>query len=187
MKAHKAIIGMMATGLVLLGAAQGGRAQLNQNSPDATQRGQLSESDYRFLIKAARGGMEEVELGQLAQQKGTSQQVRSFGEKMVTDHTKVNNELKQIASQKGATLPAQMTHHENSTLQHLQNVNGPDFDKTYAKDMVKDHKKDVKEFESAAKDLKDPDLRAFAQKNLAILQQHLGMAENLESGAKSEK
>src|SRR5262249_10849822 len=100
------------------------------------------------------------------------------------DHTKVNNELKQIAGQKGATLPAQMSHHENSTLQHLQNVSGPDFDKAYAKGMVKDHKKDVKEFENAAKDLKDPDVRALAQK---ILQQHLGMAEILETGAKPEK
>ncbi|HTL59601.1 MAG TPA: DUF4142 domain-containing protein [Candidatus Limnocylindrales bacterium] len=186
MKANKALIGMMATGLVLLGA-QLGRAQLTQNSTDATQRGQLSESDYRFLVKAARGGIEEVELGQLAQQKGTSQQLRSFGERMVTDHTKLNNELKQIASQKNATLPAQMSHHENSTLQHLQNLTGPDFDKAYTKDMVKDHKKDVKEFESAAKNLSDADLRTFAQKNLATLQQHLGMAENLETGVKSEK
>ena len=179
----------MVTGALLASGMSLARAQLTPNTQEVNQnqRGQLSESDYRFLEKAARGGQEEVELGQLAQQKGTSQTVRSFGQRMVTDHTKLNNELKQIASQKGATLPVQMSHHENSTIEHLQNVNGADFDKAYAKDMVKDHKKDVKEFESAAKNLSDSDLRAFAQKAQATLQEHLGMAENLDTTAKSEK
>jgi putative membrane protein len=178
----------MVSGALLLSGTQMLRAQISTTTEaNQGQRGQLSESDYRFLEKAARSGLEEVELGQLAQQKGTSQEVRSFGQRMVTDHTKLNNELKQIATQKGATLPAQMSHHENSTIQHLQNASGVDFDKTYAKDMVKDHQKDVKEFQSASQKLSDPDLKAFAQKSLTTLQEHLGMAENLETGSKSEK
>lgn len=189
MRAYKLITGAIVTGALLLSGTQVTRAQINPTTQGANQaqRGQLSESDYRFLEKAARGGLEEVELGQMAQQKGTSQAVRSFGQRMVTDHTKLNNELKQIASQKGALLPGAMSHHENSTIQHLQNANGADFDKTYAKDMVKDHRKDLKEFQDAAQKLSDPDLRTFAQKAVAKLQEHLGMAENLDTSSKSEK
>ena len=179
----------MVTGALLLSGTQFARAQVNPTASgyNQGQRGQLSESDYRFLEKAARGGMEEVELGQLAEQKGTSQAVRSFGQRMVADHTKLNNELKQIASQKGAMVPAQMSHHENSSISHLQNATGADFDKTYAKDMVKDHRKDLKEFQDAAQKVSDPDLKAFAQKAVGILQEHLGMAENLDTSSKSEK
>src|SRR5262249_4809633 len=146
-----------------------------------------SASDYRFLENAARGGMEEVELGQLAQQKGSSQAVRTFGQRMVTDHTKLNNELKQIAAQKGAMIPTALSHHENSTVQHLEKATGANFDKDYAKAMVKDHKADVKEFQDAAKKLDDPDLKAFAQEAVPTLQEHLGMAENMETSVKSEK
>jgi putative membrane protein len=189
MRAHKIITGAIVTGALLLSGTQMLRAQVNATTQDTKegQRGQLSESDYRFLEKAARGGMEEVELGQLAQQKGTSQEVRNFGQRMVADHTKLNNELKQIASQKGATLPTQLSHHENSSIQHLQNATGADFDKTYSKDMVKDHQKDLKEFQSAAQKVTDPDLRTFAQKAVATLQEHLSLAENIENNIKTEK
>jgi putative membrane protein len=182
MRVHK-IIGTIAAAGLALALATPVRAAQDEN----TQRGQLSEKDYKFLADAARGGMEEVQLGQLAQEKGVNQAVRSFGERMVTDHTKANNELKQIAAQKGATLPATMSHGERSTFQHLQNESGADFDKTYAKDMVKDHKKDVKEFEKAAKDLTDPDLKHWAQKTLPTLQDHLSQAEQLENQIKNEK
>jgi len=183
-----------ATSSLLLCAVPMARAQ--QQTPNAlgtsstenqAQRGQLSAADYRFLEKAARGGLEEVELGQLAEQKGSSEAVRTFGKRMVTDHNKLNDQLKQIASQKGATVPTAMSHHENSRVQHLESVSGATFDKDYAKDMVKDHRQDVKEFQDAAKKLEDADLRAFAQKAVPILQEHLGMAENMVTSVKNEK
>ncbi|SPE57086.1 hypothetical protein SBV1_2630002 [Verrucomicrobia bacterium] len=89
--------------------------------------------------------------------------------------------LPQDDSTTNALLPANLSHSERSTLADLQSVSGRDFDKAYAKDMVKDHKKDVKEFESAAKDLSDPDLRAWAQKTLPVLQEHLRMAQDMET------
>ncbi|HWH69620.1 MAG TPA: DUF4142 domain-containing protein [Candidatus Sulfotelmatobacter sp.] len=144
------------------------------------QRGQLSEKDYKFVMDAARGSMSEVQLGELAQQKGTSQAVRNFGERMITDHTKASNELKQIVAQKGASLPTHMSHKENSAMEHLQKETGAKFDKAYAEHMVKDHKHDVKEFRDAAKDLNDPDLKAFAQKTLPILEEHQRMADEME-------
>jgi len=150
------------------------------------QRGQLSERDYKFVVDAARGGMLEVNLGELAHQKGSLQAVRDFGQMMVTDHTKANDELKRIVTQKGAMLPATLSHHEQSTLESLQTKLGKDFDKDYAADMVKDHRTDLKDFESAAKDLSDPDLRAFAQKTIPILEKHLRMAKDMEASVKTE-
>ncbi len=176
----------MVTGLVLAMAAPLMGAQMNDTTT-AAQRGSLSEKDYKFVEKAARGGIEEVQLGDLARQKGVNTSVRSFGERMATDHGKANDELKQLVSQKGATLPTQLSHHERSTMEDLQKATGADFDKTYAKAMVKDHHKDVKEFEDATKDVKDPELKAWAGKTLPILQEHLRMAEQMETTVKHEK
>jgi len=151
---------------------------------DRDARGQLAESDYKFVKEAARGGTLEVELGDLAHQKGVSQSVRTFGERMAADHKKANDELKEIATRKGATLPAELSHGENFTMTHLQKATGADFDKSYAAHMVKDHESDVKDFQAAAKDLKDPDLRAFAQKTLPVLEEHLRMARELDASVK---
>jgi putative membrane protein len=185
MKSQKLLRMMTVTGLVLAVGTPLLRAQTG--STTTPQRGQLSESDYRFVVKAARGGMEEVELGQIATQKGLNDNVRNFGQRMVTEHSRANDELKQIVGQKGAVLPATLSHGERSTLQDLQGVSGADFDKTYARDMVKDHKKDVKEFDSATKDLSDPDLRAWAQKTLPVLQEHLRMAQDMEASVKNSR
>ncbi len=170
----------LAPGVLPVNAAQ------SSDSQSGKQSGQLSRSDYRFLASAARGGMEEVQLGQLAEQKAANTAVRDFGQRMVTDHNKANEELRQLASQKGAMLPTQLSHLENYRVEHLQKLSGPDFDRAYAKDMVKDHQKDVREFEKASRDLTDPDLKAWAQKTLTTLQQHLQLAQNLDAGAKAK-
>jgi putative membrane protein len=151
---------------------------------ETENRGQLSAKDYKFVADAYRGGTTEVELGQLAVQKASTDQVRSFGERMVADHKKANEELQTIVSSKGATLPVQLSHGENSTMSHLQKETGKDFDKSYAKHMVKDHETDVKDFKDAAKDLNDPELRAFAQKTLPTLEEHLRMAREIEAQTK---
>ena len=150
------------------------------------QRGQLSSKDYKFASDATIGGMQEVQLGELARQKAGNQSVREFGERMVTDHQKANDELKQIVQKKGALLPTSVSHHETSTLEHLQKLSGAEFDKAYVSDMVRDHKKDVKEFEKASQSLSDPDLKAFAEKTLPTLQEHLRMVQGLEEQVKGE-
>jgi putative membrane protein len=153
---------------------------------DNAEHGQLSSRDYKFLKEAASGGMAEVEVGQLAKTKGTDPSVRAFGERMVTDHQKANDELKQIASTKGATIPSEISHSERSTIDKLQKAEGAQFDKEFASAMVKDHKKDVKDFKDAADDVKDAELKAFAQKTLATLQEHLRMAEDMAKTVKAE-
>jgi len=184
MKIHKDRLIAAVAGLTMLLAPAVASAADDQAGE---QRGQLSRSDYKFLRDAIEGGQTEVRLGELAKQKATDPSVKSFGDRMVTDHSKANDELKSIASSKGATIPATLSHGERSSLDSLQKATGKDFDKEYVSTMVKDHKKDVKDFEDAADNLKDPDLKAFAAKTLPTLQEHLRMAQDLENTIKNEK
>jgi len=181
MKTSRGIFAATVAGLALTIAAPMLRAEQKE------QRAQLSERDYKFVTEAARGGMMEVQLGELARQKAVNPAVRTFGERMAADHSKANDELKQIASRKGAGVPAALTHHENAEMEHLQKASGRDFDERYAREMVKDHKKDLKEFQDAAKDLADSDLRSFANNTVSTIKEHLRMAEDMEKTVRSEK
>ena len=125
----------------------------------------LSDKDKTFMKKAAKGGMMEVAMGQVAEQKAQSEDVKSFGKRMVTDHGKANDELKSIASKKGFQLPSK-EHNMKWTS-----------DKAYMDAMVKDHDTDVKEFQHEAKLTgADPDLKAFAEKTAKVLEEHESMA-----------
>lgn len=130
-------------------------------------------------MKAAQGGLAEVQVGQLAQEKAQSPEVKQFGQTLVDDHTQANQELQQIAQQEGITLPAQPSSKEAAEGQKLQSLSGDAFDKTFVKDEVDDHKKDIAEFRREAQSGKDPALKAFAQKTIPVLQKHLQMAESL--------
>lgn len=154
---------------------------------DTENRGQLSSGDYKFAVEASRGGMAEVSLGQLAAQKSTDPAVQQFAQRMVQDHTKANQQLAQILAQKGVTIPTETSSSEQREMDRLQKLSGTDFDKAYMKHMLKDHKTDVKEFQNAAQDTKDTDLKAFAANTLPVLQDHLKMAEDLDATVKSEK
>ena len=145
-----------------------------------------SSGDRKFVEKAAAGGMAEVKLGQLAVDKGSSQAVKDFGKRMVDDHGKANDELKQLANQKGVTLPTTMDKSSQKEYDKLSKMSGADFDREYMKHMVSDHKKDVSEFKSQANKAKDPDVKQFAQKTLPTLEEHLKLAQTDESIAKNE-
>jgi putative membrane protein len=149
--------------------------------------GQLSSADYKFAVDAYRANTEEITLGKLAAQKATDPSVQQFAQHMVQDHTKANQQLEQVISQKGATLPSTTTTSQERETDHLAKLSGTDFDKAYMEHMVKDHKKDVKEFQKAADNAKDPDLKAFAANTLPTLQEHLQMAENTEAALKGAK
>ena len=110
-----------------------------------------SAADKQFLEKAAQGGMAEVELGKVAQQKATNPKVKEFASRMVTDHGKANDELKQVASRKGVTLPAGPSKDQQEHAKKLEAMNGTQFDQAYMKHMLDDHKKDVAEFEKQSK------------------------------------
>ena len=134
-------------------------------------------ADNTFITKAAEGGMAEVELGKLATSHASNDRVKQFGQKMVDDHSKANNELSQIASKKGVTVPTSLAAKDQATVDKLSKLNGAEFDKAYMDDMVKDHRTDVSEFQKEANSGTDPDVKAFAAKTVPTLQQHLQMAE----------
>lgn len=136
-------------------------------------------ADHKFAMEAAMGGMMEVELGRLAAQKGASDEVRQFGQRMVDDHSKANEELMRIGSSKGMTPPAMLDAKHRMEMQKLSALSGEKFDKEYVKMMVKDHKKDVAEFQKEAGRGMDADLKAFAASTLPTLQEHLQMIQRI--------
>lgn len=159
-------------------------ADTSGTAATSTMATTLDPGDQEFMNKAAQGGMAEVMLGQTASTKGTSPDVKNFGNRMVSDHGKANDELKQLAQTKGVTLPADIDDESKKMSDKLSTLSGKDFDKAYIGGMVDDHEKDVKEFEKASKDAKDPDLKAWATKTLPTLQDHLKMAKEAKAKLK---
>jgi putative membrane protein len=141
----------------------------------------LSSSDRTFATEAAQGGLAEVELGQLAVQKATSPQVKQFAQRMVTDHSKANRDLEQLAKSENLDLPTQVDAKQKSEMDRLRGMSGSAFDAAYMQQMVQDHQKDVSEFQKQAQSGGDPALKGFAQKYLPTLQQHLQMAQSTAS------
>jgi len=144
----------------------------------------LASKDAKFIRNACSGGIMEVELGKLAADKSSNDDVKKFGQKMADDHGKANDELKQLASSKGVDLtkPTDTAMKKaDKEKDSLAKKSGVDFDKAYMSMMVKDHEKDVKEFEDASKDCEDADVKAWAGKTLPTLQEHLSMAKDTES------
>jgi putative membrane protein len=176
---------------------------MKQDSMKKDNSSTVGSSDKKFIMEAAHGGMMEVELGKLAVDKASSPDVKQFAQRMVDDHSKANDELMQLASQKGITLSnadhqAMMSNADSGTnstnssdkahqammkgqamKDKLSNLSGADFDREYMSMMVKDHTKDVKEFEDASTKAKDADLKSWAAKTLPTLREHLQMARDV--------
>ncbi len=138
-----------------------------------TMAAPLEQMDKDFVMKAASGGMMEVEASQIAQQNAGHARVKAFADMMVQDHTNVNNELKGFASSRGLTIPQDslMTKHK-SMLDKMRNMTGKGFDKHYIDMMMNDHNKDINAFEKASNNSKDADLKAWAAKTLPTLRMH---------------
>lgn len=139
------------------------------------------EDDGEFAVKAADGGMMEVQLGEYAQKNAASPQVKEFGALMVKDHTTGNEALKALAKQKNITLPTSLSNDKQKKVGDLTKLKGAEFDKEYMSFMVKDHKEDIEEFSEQAKDGKDAELKQWASEKVPVLQHHLREAEKLDS------
>lgn len=129
--------------------------------------------DESFFETAAQGGLAEVEMGKLAQEKGQSKAVKDFGAMMVKDHTAANEKLKALAAKKGVDLPKSPSVAQMATKTKLQVLTGETFDKSYVKTMVDDHEEDIKAFEKEANGGKDPEAKALAAATLPTLRMHL--------------
>jgi putative membrane protein len=160
-------------------------AAKNTNTPTgstASTNMTLSKSDSTFIMKAAAGGLMEVQLGNVAQQNAMNARVKNFGQMMVNDHSKANDELKSLASSKGITLPSDLPGDKMKHVDAMKNMKGNSFDTHYMSMMVNDHKEDISEFEKASKTAKDPDLKNWATKTLPTLKTHLDSAKAISKG-----
>ena len=186
MKIRGSVLTLAAGGILVAGSG-GGTVQA-QDQAAAKHDGHAKASgqemkggsmDQKFVMEAAMGGMAEVELGRLATERAANADVKAFGQKMVDDHSKANEELKAIATQKSIMLPVELGPKHKAMKNQLSKLNGAAFDRAYVNMMVKDHVKDVSEFEKAANTAKDADIKGFASKTLPTLQEHLQMIKDL--------
>jgi putative membrane protein len=135
--------------------------------------------DKMFLRKAAAGGLAEVQLGQLATQKAGAEDVKDFGQKMVTDHTALNNEMAPIADSLGVMLPKKLTKEDQAEYDKLNGMSGDDFDKEYVVFMVKDHHQDLREFRTEAINTSDPALKNAADRGAKVIYAHMIMIDKI--------
>jgi putative membrane protein len=146
----------------------------------ANASAQLSSADQAFVKEAGLGGLMEVELGRLAAEKASNADVKQFGQRMVDDHGKANQQLSSIAQQKNVQVPTELTGKAKTEHDRLSKLSGEQFDRAYMQLMVQDHRKDVAEFRRQSTRAKDPDVKSFASQTLPTLEDHLKMAEQTQ-------
>ena len=181
------------TGIALVGlltavpAVVSAQAPAHRDAGKDSSASKMARADEKFMKDAAAGSIAEVQLGQLAEQHAASDAVKQFGKRMATDHQKAFDELKQLAAQKGVTLPTTLDRSHQALYDRLSKLNGADFDRAYMKEMVKDHDKDVKAFQKEANSGKDADLKAWASQTLSTLKEHQEQAKQSPAASPRQK
>lgn len=148
-------------------------------SPLDTLQSQQATFDRDFVKKALEGGAAEVQLGQLAQQKSQSEDVKQFGQKMVADHTQLGEQMKPVAQQLGVKPPTEPSKKDRELMTKLEALSGPEFDQAYIQAMVKDHKQDLKDFKNEAQTARNPNVKRVAQQGEQVISQHLQLIEQI--------
>jgi putative membrane protein len=145
----------------------------------------LTTAEKTFVTKAVKGNFAEVELGKLASQKSNSPDVKAFGEQMVTDHSKANDNLKPITDSNGVQWPTQLTDECKTLYDRLSKLSGPAFDKIYIHAMVQGHQKDAKAYEMESGKVKDSQLKSYVDQTLPVIQQHLSHIQSIQQSSGS--
>ncbi len=159
-------------------AAMSGNMKSSRTAAQPGMKGSLDRKDRDFMMTAAKGGMMEVHMGEMAEKMGQSADVKKIGARMVADHTKANSELMTLAAAKGVKL---------DTRHKMSKMDSTNFDQMYLTQMVADHQKAIAEFQREAQGGKDADVKAFAAKTLPTLQQHLQMVKAAQGKAPMAK
>jgi putative membrane protein len=184
---------LVASAAAVAQSQPGGAGQQQQNAPnqqstnpsmgmpgaDTSSANQQAMADQEFVKKALEGGAAEVQLGQLAQQKSQSEDVKQFAQKMVEDHTRLGDRMKPIAQQLGVKEPKAPSKKEKALAAKLEALSGQQFDEAYIKAMVKDHKQDLKEFQNEAQTAQNPNVKQAAQQGVGVISQHLQLIEQI--------
>jgi putative membrane protein len=158
-----------------------GRDASKPASTHADQAKVPTDPDQRFVYETYGNGLAEIQLGKFAAQKAASNEVKQFGQRLVTDHSKANDELKSIASAKNIMLPAAVDAKHQAAYDRLSKLSGPAFDHAFMQDMVAAHRNAVKNFQDTSKNGKDAEVKAFAAKTLPTIEAHLKQAERVHT------
>jgi putative membrane protein len=167
--------------------------QQNQDAPTTAGSPQQSMQDTAFVHKALEGGVAEVQLGQLAQEKSQSEDVKQFAQRMVQDHTQLGTQMQPVAKQLGVSQPKGPSKKDKQLMAKLQGLSGQQFDEEYIKVMVKAHREDLKDFKTEAEMTQDPNVKQAAQQGVTVISDHLKMIEqiaqahNVALGGKSKE
>jgi putative membrane protein len=138
-----------------------------------------SEDDKKFVEAALKGGMAEVDLGNLAVKRGASEDVKHFGQMMVTDHTKLGDKMKAVAGDVGVTPPSVTTPSDIALKAKLEVLSGDTFDKAYISAMVKDHEEDLADFKKEAAGAGSPEVKKAAREGELVISRHLAMIRKI--------
>ncbi len=152
----------------------------SSSSSDTLKQATVGDDAKDFSKEAAQGGMMEVQLGKIAMENGGTQAIKNFGKMMVDDHTKINDQLKDLASKKNVDLPASVSEGQQKDIDKLSKETGKKFDKDYVSMMVKDHKDDIDAFKKAQDKISDNDYKNFISNALPTLQKHLDAIETID-------
>ncbi|MGA2146288.1 MAG: DUF4142 domain-containing protein [Bryobacteraceae bacterium] len=144
----------------------------------------LSTADRQFLVSAAKADMTEANEGQIAENQATRDDVKDLGKAMVQDHTENYSKLTALAAQTGVSIPTGINTGKDHTIQQLTHMKGASFDRTFAADEITSHRQAIALFKREAEHGQDPDVKAFANKTIPVLEKHLQMAEACAKPAK---
>ena len=179
MPTHRQLLPSLAI-MLLLSAPAFAQQRMGGPQRSATQQQELSQKDLDFIKNAAIGGMAEVELGKLAQQRAHSPDVKSFGDRMVHDHSRADDQLATIAKERGVAVPQQLDGEHTQMRDRLATMQGEAFDRAYIRMMVADHDKDLKAFRQEAQRGQDREVKRFARETLAMIEQHDRLAHDID-------
>lgn len=166
------------------GASAASASRAGDKSASASASSQLDRADRKFIERAAEDGMKEVEVSKTVASKAADPGVKAFAERMVKDHSDANKKLMDLAQSKGLNIPSDLKKGDRRDVDKMAKMDPDKMDRSYMKDQVKDHKRDVKEFEKESKNAKDADVKKFASDTLPTLQEHLQMAQDTDSKLK---
>lgn len=168
-------------GIVMVTSLALAQVDMKDPSTDSSADVQPSATDTAFMKSLAQGGLAEVQAGKTATEKANDPAVKQFGQQMIQDHTKNNNELATLAQKSAITLPTTAGPQLAAQQSKLEKASGVTFDSVYIKDQVQDHQKTVQLLEHEIHSGQDPAVRQFAQETLPVVRHHLDMAKELQS------
>lgn len=145
-----------------------------------------SSADKSFIKEAIQGNLAEVQMGQLAQKNGASDEVKNFGKTLETDHGQANSKATQVAQELNVTPPTEPNSNQKHAYDRAAKLHGANFDREFARHMIIDHKEDIVKYQKASKS-KNAAVAGYASESLPTLQKHLKMAQSIAQGRKTSQ